>query len=286
MQEENSRPWIKIAICFIIVGFAAGKAFIFFKHNQEQQAAMENVPAAEWASRPTEEWPPVVLLQQASFKNHTPLEAGMASFVELPSGEVVLLTAGHLLGKDGGVRPGFLSALGTLSRTKLAQFDSELEAWTVYTPDDPDATLRVNGLFGSASQYDIDGDQVLLRCAGVKSFGVTPLRVRFTPTVIGEPLFVFGVRSDGEQVKQTVHKATRSAVGMGFTCSLEEPLDMNGFSGAPVVDTKGRLVAIVTGGTFEPPEFDGRFRSFSGRELRKLLPVVKKNAPWPKSTDT
>jgi hypothetical protein len=206
------------------------------------------------------------------------MEAGCACLVRLPSGDIVALTAGHLLGRAGGVRPGFLyGGLGGLDQRRLATLKDEIISWDLYLPGQEEKAVEAVGLFGRADDFDTDCDQVLLQLSPRNTtYPVKPLDVRLGLVTLDEPLRLITYAADQEgNLRQVVYNARR-VPGLIFTCLLDKPVDLNGCSGSPVVDTNGLLVGIVTGGTML--DLDNRSdtgRGFSGHRVSELMPVLK-----------
>ena len=275
---EGSGSWIKIALAAtVVIGALLFITIRTIVDSQDKRALHRVAPAAAWASSPATNWPPIALLQRAEFKTHSLMEAGCASLIRLPAGEVVALTAGHLLGADGGVRPGFLQGgLGGLDLQKLATLDREIVSWKLFIPEREEQAVRVSGLFGKAKDFDEDCDQLLLRIsARASNCPVQPLEIRLKPVAIGEPVHVICFSFQDGDLRQTVLSAKRIP-GLLFSCELSEPTDLNGCSGAPVVDKDGLLVAIVTGGTLmDFGRSSSTVRAFSGHTISELLPVLK-----------
>jgi len=99
----NNRAWIPVAVSgAVILGVIAYVAISQLRGSWLDRQLNRPAPPAAWASTPVKQWPALVLLQKAEFKHHTPMQAGCACLIRLPTGDIVALTAGHLLGKAGG----------------------------------------------------------------------------------------------------------------------------------------------------------------------------------------
>jgi hypothetical protein len=229
-------------------------------------------PPAPWARTPLEDWPPLVLLQQAEFKEHTPLRAGCVSLIRLPSGQVVALTVAHLLGTPGGVEPGFLASRLCLDRDKLATLDSQITRWKLFVPGHDEPTVNVLGLFGKPEQFGESCDELLLRVEPVTpTCPVKVLDIRLKPVSIAEPLRVVRYAVTDEKAQQVTEEGRRIA-GLGFTCELERAADFRATTGAPVLDKDGLLVGVVSGkgpGSFE------EVRVLSVEPITELLPALR-----------
>jgi hypothetical protein len=72
------------------------------------------------------------------------------------------------------------------------------------------------------------------------------------------------------------HTTARRIPGFGFTGVMEAPVSLAGLSGAPIVDTNGLLVGIVSGDSglnLRTPR--GSVRGFTGHFVSELMPVLK-----------
>jgi hypothetical protein len=276
---EPSRAWVPVMLYgALVVGVIAFITVSILKDRRLEKQLQQSAAPAVWAVTPANSWPDLFLLQKAEFAHHSSMEAGCACLVRLPTGDIVALTAGHLLGKAGGVSPGFTrGGLGGLDRNKLATLTTEITSWTLFLPDDQEAGAKVTGLYGEARTFDENCDQILLQVSPDKAgYPVTPLDVRMKPVTIDEPLRVVAIGQDRlGNLRQMTYNAKRIP-GLLFTCALEHPVNLNGCSGAPVVDKDGLLVGIVTSGPLmDLNSSSGYARSFSGRTLSELLPVLK-----------
>jgi hypothetical protein len=277
--EVKGSAWVPLVVSgTVVLGIIAYITMSTMKESRLERQVNHPVPSAAWAATPTNDWPALVLLQRAEFEHHTPLEAGCACLVRLPSSNIVALTAGHLLGRAGGVSPGFLyGGLGGLDLRRLATLTDEITSWDLYLPEQEEKAVEVVGLFGRADDFDTDCDQVLLQLSPHNTtYPVKPLDVRLGLVTFDEPLrlITYAVDQDGN-LRQVVYNATR-VPGLIFTCRLDKPADLNGCSGAPVVDKNGLLVGIVTGPALM--DLDNRsdtVRGFTGHLVSELMPVLK-----------
>jgi hypothetical protein len=279
VDRESRRAWVPVMISLtLIFGIVGYIAVSEIRNVRLDHQLRQTPPTAAWVASPVTLWPTFVLLQKAHFAHHTDMEEGCACLVRLPTGEIAALTAGHLLGPDCGVKPGFVqSRFGELDKRKLATLDAEIASWKLFPPMLEEETVKVAGLYGNAKQWDEHCDEVLLRLMpGKAGYPVTPLDLRLTPVSLTEKLRVITcVRDRNGDVCQIVHDAHR-VFAPTFTCVLKTPAELAGCSGAPVVDKDGLLVGIVTGGTMMGMESpSGEVLAFSGHLATELLPVLK-----------
>jgi hypothetical protein len=277
--EGKKGAWIPVVVSgVVIIGIITYVAGNLIWDALLEHRVKHPVPAAGWASTPTSEWPDLVLLQKAEFEHHTPMEAGRASLVRLPSGDIVALTAGHLLGEPGGVSPGFLDGgPGRLDPNRLATLTAEITSWDLFLPGREERAVEVVGLFGQAGSFDTNCDQVLLQLSPHdRVYPVKPLDMCLGLVPFGESLHVITFATDTNgNPRQVVYNAKRIP-GLFFACELEKPVDLRGCSGAPVVDNHGLIVGIVTGGIqMDLNSPSNTVHAFSGHLVSELMPVLK-----------
>lgn len=271
--DTSPTPWLRMLVSAVVVlGLVGFAVFQFVNDARADQKLNQLPPRAGWAGAPPKDWPPLVLLQQAEFKEHTLLRAGCVSLIRLPSGQVVALTVAHLLGTPGGVEPGFLANSLRIDRNKLAMLDSQINRWKLFIPGHDEQTVNVLGLFGKPEQFGERCDELLLRVTPVAAdCPVKVLDIRLKPVQIGEPLRIARYAVIDETAQQVIEEAKRIA-GLWFTCELERQTDFRAATGAPVLDKDGLLVGVISGkgpGSFEDA------RVLSVEPITELIPVLK-----------
>jgi hypothetical protein len=207
-------------------------------------------------SKPKADWPQIVLTNSASFHGHTPLYGASAFLLKTPNGEVLAVTARHLLGENGGVEP----------EIAAARLEKVLKEWLLFPRTEQDRTIHVIGL-APISTKSPDTDWLVLRVdQKTLPAKITPLRLRTTPVEVGETVFLIGVSYDQPEVSQKVYsgKITQRTEGDRFRFNIQPYVDIRGFSGAPVIDKDGFVVG-VTSIWFEP-KMDGELWTESGAE--------------------
>lgn len=226
-------------------------------------------PAEPWASKPKTEWPQMVLTNQATFKDHTPLRGASAFLFEAPSGAVLAATAHHLIGVNGGVEP----------EIALPELNAALELWVMHPRTRPKETVSVAGL-ASPSNAPQWFDWLLLRLIPQEDpLPCTPLRVRSSPVKSKDRVHLIGVSYDEPDVAQKVYSGTVTRrEGDRFVYDLDTPVNIRGFSGAPIVDDNGKLVGLMT--IFFEPRMDGDFYlEAGGEDASTMWTVLLKMAP-------
>lgn len=187
---------------------------------------------------PPAQWPQLVLTNDATFRGHSALRGASSFLVRNSSGRIMAATALHLLGEMGGVEPTVPSA----------GLDSDLASWKMYPRTKPDTFVTVTGLASSKNPRE-NMDWLLLAIPrGTASLPASPLTLRSTPVQVGEEVFLAGVPyAEPDRAQNIYHgKVTARAFGDRFRFDIDPPVDIRGFSGAPVLDRNGRVVGVMT----------------------------------------
>ena len=226
-------------------------------------APAEVLEPAGWAAKPQDQWPQIVMTNDASFNGHTPLRGASSFLIRWSSGEILAATAQHLLGENGGVEP----------QVTLAQLDSSLKSWIMYPRTRPDRAVRILGS-ASISNPPALSDWVLLH-VDTKSSKVQPLTLRKTPVKVGERVHLIGVTYAEPDVMQKVYTGTVTARARDrFRYDIAPHVDIRGFSGAPIVDDAGHLVGVMT--VWFQPKLDGDlFTEAGGEDAAAALTIYK-----------
>lgn len=219
-----------------------------------------------WASKPPEQWPQVVLTNEASFRGHTPLHGASAFLVEEKGHRLIGATARHLLGENGGVAP----------VVQDAELDAVLTSWTVFPRTQRNRTAQIAGL-GANPLPSRNYDWLLLKLApGQTELPATPLHLRPTPVGIGETVHLVGVAYSEPNVSQKVYsgKVTARAYGDRFRYDIAPPVDIRGFSGAPILDDHGLVVGVMTV-WFDPNKVGDRMTEAGGEDAASAVKAVR-----------
>jgi len=228
-------------------------------------AAQKLVPET-WASKPATEWPQLVLTHDSEFRGRSGLKGASAFLMELPDQRVVAATAKHLLGEAGGVTP----------KVKVNEMSETIVSWNLHPRSKPGATVAVTGLFGPTGAYGALDDWLLLHVdQDASTLPAAPLKLRLKPLQRGEAVYVVGVRYDNEENTQEVFsgKVTNPEYGI-IEGTLEKPANLKGFSGAPVLDANGHVVAVLTGSRSNPDK-SGRYKTFAGHGVEEIKRLVR-----------
>ena len=195
-----------------------------------------------------------------------PVKGASAFLIELPDQRIIAATAKHLLGEDGGVSP----------KLRVNEIDGAVISWNLHPRSKPDGTVAVTGLFGPTGAYSALDDWLLLQVDQNESeLPASPLKLRHAPLQKGETVYIVGVRYDNEENTQEVFpsKVTNPEYGI-IEGKLDKPVNLNGFSGAPVLDANGHVVAVLTSASNKPDK-SGRYATFAGHGVEEIKRLVR-----------
>jgi hypothetical protein len=110
----------------------------------------------------------------------------------------------------------------------------------------------------------------------------TPLRLRRGPVSIGETVFLVGVPYSERQRAQNVYRGRVTGRGDGdsvhrnrFRFTIDPPVDIRGFSGAPILDSQGLAVGVMTV-WFEPKKQGDKDLEAGGEDSASVLVHLSK----------
>jgi hypothetical protein len=206
---------------------------------QVDQAAAPTVDTRvpePWITKPTSEWPQFVLTNQAEFTGHTPLH-GASSFLVQGRGEQIhAATAKHLIGSAGGVEPPI----------PVDQLAVKLQHWRMFPRTNTGDFLEIAGPVAGTPATD-EVDWLLLAVKrDSRSLPATPLKPRQDGVRVGERVYLVGCPYRERDCSQNVYSGvvTKREYNDYFRYSVSPPVDLRGFSGAPILDEKGYVVGV------------------------------------------
>jgi len=103
-----------------------------------------------------------------------------------------------------------------------------------------------------------------------------PLKVRSYPVEVGESVFLIGCPYSERDCRQNVYRGlvTARAFKDKFRYDLDPPVDIRGFSGAPIIDNKGFVVGVMTV-WFEPKMSGDKFLEAGGEDIATIHDFVQ-----------
>lgn len=125
-----------------------------------------------------------------------------------------------------------------------------------------------------SEQLGIEPAAHLIGSAG--QLPVHPLRLRKEPVRVGEPVFLIGCPYIELNCRQNVYTGvvTERAFGDRFRYDLDPPVDLRGFSGAPVIDIKGYVVGVMTV-WFDPKTSGEKYLEAGGEDIASIHDLLQ-----------
>ncbi len=228
--------------------------------------------AMPWAKSPAAKWPQLVLTNEVRFHDSDDGMSGASAFLFSVEGRTYAGTVAHLLGEAGGMEP----------PVPLDQVDARLESWNLFVRTQPKPSVRATRLAMKDLERAKDSDWLLLELEPTKKLPATPLTVRKTPVTLGERLYLVGSANRESDCRQRDYPGRVSGrAGQGvFRYTLETPVMLRGFSGAPIVDANGHLVGVMTL-MFPAFSIDGEYLEGGGLDASLALEFLKQPAKKP-----
>ncbi|MGC4031987.1 MAG: serine protease [Tepidisphaeraceae bacterium] len=214
--------------------------------------------APSWVAKDLTAWPPILLSNKITDTQKRYGYSGSAGLGKLPNGAVVLFTAGHLLGD-----------------TKPADFATAFQSWIATAPPTMNGGTKMSSIAMDVTQPAPLDVLVLLPASQQAGWPGVVLPVRQEPLAVGETVYLVAIAAEGTKVRQTVRKAEIAAIHDDgqFEYNVEGTFKTTGNSGAPVVDTLGRLAAINTG-HLNDQTLPGKMQ-LTGVQMSSVLPLIK-----------
>lgn len=180
----------------------------------------------------------VLLTNEADFKEHTSLY-GASSFLIDFNNKVYAVTAKHLIGNAGGVEPEILPI--NLPQT--------IENWKMF----PRVENKISNdtVTISTVNYKLvqtNADILLLKINDYKG-NLYKLKPNFELPEEHDSLFIIGCQYSDEECRQNIYPCYYLNFDMQskiLICELNKKIELSGFSGAPIIDKYGFVVAVLT----------------------------------------
>lgn len=221
------------------------------------------LPPEDWISLPQTEWPQMVLTNQADFNGHTSLEGASSFLIKTEDGRVLAATARHLIGDAGGVEP----------EIRVNQLTRKIRSWRMFPRTMPTKYVE-------AESVAVDGldnpflDWLLLTIRNRESLPAYPLRLRRNPVQVGETVYLLGCPYAERDCKQNVYVGTITyRAGDMFRYDIRPPVDIRGFSGAPIIDERGHVVGVITV-WFNPKMRGNNFLEAGGEDVKTIYDLL------------
>jgi hypothetical protein len=223
-------------------------------------------PAESWASKPPSEWPQLVLTNNADFSGHTPLRGASAFLLNTGDGRTVAATARHLIGPSGGVEP----------EISVSDLNGAIRSWRMYPRTLPDQFVVAEKV-GAGGLDDANLDWLIVTIKNnTEVLPATPLRLRPHPVQVGEDVYLIGCPYVEQACKQNIYAGkVTERYGDRFRFDIDPPVDLRGFSGAPIVDRNGHVAGVMTV-WFEPKMRAEMFLEAGGEDASSVYPLIER----------
>jgi hypothetical protein len=167
---------------------------------------------------------------------------GASSFLVKAKNDTLLCTAKHLLG----------DAMGIIPEVKTDKFNSVLVSWKAFPRGDKLSKDTITGT-KLVNEKIADVDIILQECKLGESNNIIALTPRFTRAKKGERFEIIGCEYTDFDCHQRSYYATMDSYESGLIAlKSETKFEATGFSGAPVIDSKGLVIGVLSaGGEFE-----------------------------------
>lgn len=182
----------------------------------------------------------ILLTNEADFKEHSSLH-GASSFLIEYKNSIYAVTAKHLIGKDGGVEPEILPM-------DLPVF---IKNWKMYPRIENLISNDTVTIDNSNYKYiQTKADILLLKINDYKG-NLCKLKPVTELPIENDKLFIIGCPYSEVNCRQNVYTCIYSffdtEINM-IVCELKEKIEFSGFSGAPIIDKNGFVVAVLAAG--------------------------------------
>lgn len=182
----------------------------------------------------------ILLTNEADFKEHTSLY-GASSFLIDFNSTFYAVTAKHLIGKDGGVEPEILPM----------DLPKKIESWKMY----PRVQNKISNdtVLISDSNYKFiqtNADILLLKIKNDVQ-NLAKLKPNFDLPKENDSLFIIGCPYSEKDCRQNIYPCTYvffDTKSKMLFFELKKNIELPGFSGAPIIDKNGLVVAVLTSG--------------------------------------
>ena len=198
-------------------------------------------PAEKWIAKPQAEWPQITMVSRIEYVDKS-FPVAPCAFLLDTGKNILAVTAKHVLTYFKS------EAMTTVS------FGDRLKSWVMFPKNNPADVVVVDALLNEDPEEAIDRlipstvDWLLFSIKS-RSENIQPLKFRPGPLRPGEKVYIIGWRYSDKDCPQVVYEGNYVESIDGSVIISTKLLADNrtpGLSGAPVVDSEGFLIGIMS----------------------------------------
>jgi len=216
----------------IILGLILGLGFVSSAPSQHSE---------KWIDRPQNEWPQIAMINQIEYVDKAFPIAACSFLLDTEKG-VFAVTAKHVL------------TFFKSDRMTSVSFGDSLKSWIMFPKNNPADSVVIDALINEnpgepINQICPSSVDWLLFSIKSKSDNIQPLKFRSQPLEPQEKVYIIGWRYSDKGCPQVVYEGNHVESIDGAVIILTKTLQDNkmpGLSGAPVIDSHGYLIGIMS----------------------------------------
>ena len=216
----------------IMAGLVLGLSLVTSSYPQQSE---------RWSDKPQNEWPQITMVSRIEYVDKS-FPVAPCGFLLDTGKEILAVTAKHVL------------TYFKSEAMKTASFGGRLKSWVMFPKNNPVDTVVVDALINEDPSEPIDrlipsDVDWLLFSIKSKSDHIRPLKFRPGPLRPGEKVYIIGWRYSDKDRPQVVYEGNYVESIDGSVIISTKLLADNrtpGLSGAPVVDSDGFLVGVMS----------------------------------------
>lgn len=159
----------------------------------------------------------------------------------------------------------------------ITNLNNVIKSWQISPRTLPDDFVRLEKV-GASGLEDPNLDWLFLTIQQPdKELPATPLALRSRPVKVGDQVYLVGCPYSESNCRQNVYLGKVTArQGDRFRYDIDPPVDLRGFSGAPILDANGHVVGVMTV-WFDPKRKDDKYLEAGGEDAASIYSLVEGN---------